>query len=202
MTESITITDNRSGQSIEIPIVNGGVDSTDWGKLLPGVWFHDPGLATTAGTTSAVAEIDGDAGILRYRGYPIEQLAEHSTFPEVAYLLVHGELPSQAELDAWSYEITRHTFIHENFRKRIYDAFHYDAHPMGLLTSGVAGLSTFYPEAKDIFDRDNRMAQTVRLIAKMPTLAAAAYRFSRGLPFIFPDNADDPLPEDDVRHRR
>ena len=191
MTESITITDNRSGDSVEIPIVNGGIDSSPWRKLLPGVWFHDPGLATTASAASAVAEIDGKAGILRYRGYPIEQLAEQSSFPEVAYLLVYGELPSAAELEDWTYQITHHTFIHENFRKRIYDAFHYDAHPMGLLTSGVAGLSTFYPEAKFIEDPDNRHAQIVRLIAKMPTLAAAAYRFSRGLPFIFPDNADD-----------
>ena len=189
--DSITVTDNRTGDSIEIPIVNGGVDSSQWRKLLPGIWFHDPGLATTAGTSSAVAEIDGDAGSLRYRGYPIEQLAELSTFPEVAYLLVHGELPDRAELDAWIDEITHHTFIHENFRKRVFDAFHYDAHPMGLLTSGVAGLSSFYPEAKDIQDSENRMSQIVRLIAKMPTMAAAAYRFSRGLPFIFPDNNDD-----------
>ncbi len=191
MNESVTITDNRTGRSVDIPIVDGGVDSAAWRKLLGNVWFHDPGLATTAATSSSVAEIDGDAGILRYRGYPIEQLAEHSTFPEVAYLLVYGELPSEAQLDEWVYEITRHTFIHENFRRRIFDAFHYDAHPMGLLMSGVAGLSTFYPEAKDIFDPDNRRAQIVRLIAKMPTLAASAYRFSKGLPFMFPDNADD-----------
>ena len=191
MDESVTITDNRTGESIDIPIVDGGVNSAAWRKLLGGIWFHDPGLATTAVTSSAVAEIDGEAGILRYRGYPIEQLAEHSTFPEVAYLLIHGELPSQEQLDDWVDLITHHTFIHENFRKRIYDAFHYDAHPMGLLTSGVAGLSTFYPESKDIGDPENRQDQIVRLIAKMPTLAAAAYRFSRGLPFIFPDNADD-----------
>ena len=189
--ESVTITDNRSGESIEIPIIDGGVDAASWRKLLGGGWFNDPGMGTTAVTSSAVAEIDGESGILRYRGYPIEQLARHSTFLEVAYLLVYGELPTQAQHDEWADEITRHTFIHENFRKRIYDAFHYDAHPMGLLTSGVAGLSTFYPEAKDIFDADNRRAQIVRLIAKMPTLAAAAYRFSRGLPFIFPDNVDD-----------
>ncbi len=191
MAESVTITDNRTGDSIEIPIVNNGVDASQWRKVLPGVWFYDPGLATTAGTASAIAEIDGDAGILRYRGYPIEQLAEHSSFVEVAYLLVHGELPTRQALDIWVDEITLHTFVHENFRRRIFDAFHYDAHPMGLLTSGVAGLSTFYPEAKDIGDRDNRMTQIIRLIAKMPTLAAAAYRFSRGLPFIFPDNSDD-----------
>jgi citrate synthase len=189
--ESITITDNRSGESVEIPIVNGGVDAAEWRKVLPGIWFSDPGLATTAATSSAITELDGDNGILRYRGYPIEQLADQSTFPEVAYLLVHGELPSAEQYDVWTDEITHHTFIHENFRKRVYDAFHYDAHPMGLLTSGVAGLSTFYPEAKDIEDPENRLAQTIRLIAKMPTLAAAAYRFSMGLPFIFPENEDD-----------
>ncbi len=191
MSDSITITDNRTGDSVEIPIVGRGVDSASWRKLLPGIWFFDPGLATTAGTASAIAEINGESGILRYRGYPIEQLAEHSTFTEVAYLLVHGELPTAGQLDDWVDQITHHTFIHENFRKRIFDAFHYDAHPMGLLTSGVAGLSTFYPDAKQIWDPQNRMEQIIRLIAKMPTLAAAAYRFSRGLPFIFPDNADD-----------
>ncbi|MYK75653.1 MAG: citrate (Si)-synthase, partial [Acidimicrobiaceae bacterium] len=125
MAESITITDNRTGNSIEIPIVSGGVDATAWRKLLPGIWFHDPGMATTAVTSSSVAEIDGETGILRYRGYPIEQLAEQSTFPEVAHLLIYGELPTQAELDEWVDLITHHTFIHENFRKRIFDAFHY-----------------------------------------------------------------------------
>ena len=189
--DSITITDNRAGNSVEIPISNGGVDATEWRRLLPGIWFHDPSLATTSLTSSAITELDGEAGILRYRGYPIEQLAEHSTFTEVAYLLVHGELPTQAQLKAWEDAITYHTFVHENFRKRIYDAFHYDAHPMGLLISGVAGLSTFYPDAKDIEDLDNRILQIVRLVAKMPTLAAAAYRFSMGLPFGFPDNDED-----------
>lgn len=191
MTETITITDNRSGERIEIPIVNGGVDAASWRKLLPGIWFHDPGLATTSAADSSITELDGEAGILRYRGYPIEQLAKRSTFPEVAYLLVFGDLPTRDELDDWTHEITHHTFVHENFRKRIYDAFHYDAHPMGLLTSGVAGLSTFYPDAKNIEDPDCRKAQIVRLIAKMPTLAAAAYRFSVGLPYVFPDNEDD-----------
>ena len=188
MAESITITDNRTGDSIEIPIENGGVDAAEWRKLLPGIWFSDPGLATTAATRSAITELDGENGILRYRGYPIEQLAERSTFLEVAYLLIHGELPDQQQHDAWIHEITHHTYVHDNFRKRVYDAFHYDAHPMGLLTSGVAGLSTFYPEAKDIEDPVNRMQQTVRLIAKMPTLASAAYRHSQGQPFVFPDN--------------
>jgi len=191
VTDSITITDNRSGDSVEIPITDGGIDSAEWRKLLPGIWFHDPGLATTSAAASAITELDGNAGILRYRGYPIEQLAEQSTFLEVAYLLIYGELPTRSEFDAWVEEITFHTFVHENFRKRIYDAFHYDAHPMGLLTSGVAGLSTFYPEAKQIEDPDNRKTQMVRLVAKMPTLAAAAYRFSAGLPFVFPDNDND-----------
>ena len=191
MTDSITVTDNRSGDSIEIPIVNGGVDAAAWRKLLPGVWFHDPGFATTSATASSITELDGEAGILRHRGYPIEQLAEHSTVGEVSYLLVHGELPTGDQLESWNNDITYHTYVHENFRKRIFDAFHYDAHPMGLLTSGVAGLSTFYPEAKDIADPDNRRTQIVRLIAKMPTLAAAAYRFSMGLPFVFPENDDD-----------
>lgn len=189
--DSVTITDNRSGESVEIPIVHGGVDAAGWKHLLPGIWFHDPGLTTTSSTSSAITELCGKSGVLRYRGYPIEQLAESSTFTEVAYLLIHGELPSKAQLESWVDEITHHTFIHENFRKRIYDAFHYDAHPMGLLTSGVAGLSTFYPEAKNIRDPDNRMKQIVRIIAKMPTLAAAAYRFSEGLPFVFPNKDDD-----------
>jgi len=189
--ESITITDNRTGESLEIPISNGGVASAEWRKLLPGVWFHDPGLATTSGTESAITELDGDNGILRYRGYPIEQLAKKSTFLEVAYLLVNGELPNQTQHDAWIDDITHHTYLHEKFRKRMYDAFHYDAHPMGLLTSGVAGLSTFYPDAKDIEDPDNRMHQIVRLIAKMPTFAASAFRHSEGQPFVFPDNTLD-----------
>lgn len=191
MAESITITDNRSGESIEIPIVNGGVESSEWRKLLPGIWFSDPGIATTAATSSAITYLDGENGILRYRGYPIEQLAEHSTFLEVAYLLVYGELPNKQQHEAWIDDITHHTFIHENFRKRVYDAYHYDAHPMGLITSGVAGLSTFYPEAKEIDDPECRKAQIVRLIAKMPTLAAAAFRFSKGLPFVYPDNELD-----------
>jgi len=191
VSESITITDNRTGESLDIPIANGGVDSADWRKLLPGVWFHDPGFTTTSGASSAITELDGDNGILRYRGYPIEQLAENSTFLEVAYLLVHGELPDAQQHAAWVDEITHHTYVHENFRKRINDAFHYDAHPMGLLTSGVAGLSTFYPEAKDIEDPDIRREQIVRLIAKMPTLAANAFRHSMGQPYVFPDNKVD-----------
>ena len=189
--DSITIVDNRTGNSMDIPIVNGGVDAAEWRKLLPGIWFHDPGLATTSAAQSSITELDGEAGVLRYRGYPIEQLAVDSTFTEVAYLLMYGELPTQQELDDWNNEITSHTFLNETFRRHIYDAFNYDAHPMRLLTSGVAGLSSFYPEAANIADPDNRKYQIIRLLAKMPTLAAAAYRFSVGLPFVFPNNDDD-----------
>jgi len=189
--ESITITDNRTGESIEIPIVNGGVDSGAWSKLLPGIWFSDPSFGTTAAASSAITELDGEQGILRYRGYPIEQLAEKSTYLEVAYLLIHGELPTTEQYDAWVHEITYHTYIHEHIRKRFLEGFHYNAHPMGMLVSSVAALSTFYPEAKDIEDPDNRMKQTVRLIAKLPTLAAAAHRFSVGMPFVYPDNSLD-----------
>ncbi len=188
VTDSLTITDNRTGESVEVPIVNGAVDATAWKKLMPGTWFLDPAFGTTASTESAITFLDGGAGILEYRGYPIDQLAEKSSHLEVAHLLLTGELPNQAEHDAWTSEITHHTYLHENFRRRIHDAFHYDAHPMGLLTSSVAGLSTFYPESKDIEDPDNRMRQIVRLIAKMPTMAAAAYRFNKGLPFVFPRN--------------
>jgi citrate synthase len=189
--ETITITDNRSGDSIEIPILNGGVSAADWSKLLPGIWFYDPGFMATAACESAISYLDGDAGILRYRGYPIEQLAENSTFLEVAYLLLHGELPNQSDYDLWKREITYHTFIHENVRKRFLEGFHYDAHPMGMLVSAVAALSTFYLDAKGIFDRESRHRQIIRLIAKMPTLAAAAHRFSVGMPFVYPDNSLD-----------
>ncbi len=189
MADSVTITDNRSGESVEIPIIDGGVASAEFSKLLPGIWFYDPGLSATAGCESAITYIDGDAGVLEYRGYPIEQLAERSTFLEVSYLLMAGELPTEDQLAKWVDEITHHTFIHENVRKRFLEGFHYDAHPMGMLVSAVAALSTFYPEAKSIFDTDTRHLQIVRLIAKMPTLAAAAYRFSLGQPFVYPDNA-------------
>jgi citrate synthase len=187
--ESVTIVDNRTGQSIEIPIVNGGVDSSEFSKLLPGIWFHDPAFGTTSAAASAITELDGEAGILRYRGYPIEQLAERSTYLEVAYLLIHGDLPDAEQLESWTHEITHHTFIHENVRKRFMEGFHHDAHPMGILVSALAALSTFYPDAKEIDDPAVRMKQIVRLIAKIPTLAAGAYRFSVGQPFIYPDNS-------------
>ena len=191
MADSITITDNRTGEQVEIPILDGGVDAKAWSKLLPGVWFHDPAFGATSGVASSITELDGEAGILRYRGYPIEQLAESSSYLEVAYLLIHGDLPTPGQFEDWRYEITHHTFIHENVRKRFMEGFHHDAHPMGMLVSTVAALSTFYPEAKDIEDPDVLMKQVVRLIAKMPTLAAGAYRHSAGMPFVYPDNSLD-----------
>ena len=191
MADSITITDNRTGEAVEIPIVNGGVSAEEWSKLLPGVWFYDPAFMSTAACESSITYLDGEAGILRYRGYPIEQLAEKSTYLEVAYLLLHGELPTPAQFETWRHEITYHTFIHENVRKRFLEGFHYDAHPMGMLVSAVAALSTFYLDAKDIFDEEARSKQIIRLIAKMPTLAAAAHRFSVGMPFVYPDNTLD-----------
>jgi citrate synthase len=189
--ESITITDNRNGETMEIPIVNGGVAASEWQKLLPGVWFYDPAFMSTAACESSITYLDGEAGILRYRGYPIEQLAENSNYLEVAYLLLHGELPTESQFEEWRREITMHTFIHENVRKRFLEGFHYDAHPMGMLVSAVAALSTFYLDAKEIFDPESRSKQVIRLIAKMPTLAAAAHRFSVGMPFVYPDNSLD-----------
>ena len=188
MPESITITDNRTGATREIPIVNGGVAASDFSKLLPGVWFYDPAFMSTAACESSITYLDGEAGVLRYRGYPIEQLAESSSYLEVAYLLLNGELPTAEQYTEWSHDITYHTFIHENVRKRFLEGFHYDAHPMGMLVSAVAALSTFYLDAKDIFDPAVLHKQIVRLIAKMPTLAAAAHRFSVGMPFVYPDN--------------
>ena len=188
MSETITITDNRTGESVEVPIVNGGVDATAWKKLVPGTWFLDPAFSTTASTESAITFLDGGAGQLEYRGYPIDQLAENSTHLETAYLLINGQLPDSTQLQSWVDDVTHHTYLHENFRRHVHDAFHYNAHPMGLLTSSIAGLSTFYPESKEIEDPENRMKQITRLVAKMPTIAASAYRFSKGLPFVFPRN--------------
>ncbi|HVB51321.1 MAG TPA: citrate synthase [Acidimicrobiales bacterium] len=188
MTQSITVTDNRTGETREIPIENGGVAASEFSKLLPGIWFYDPGFMTTAMAESAITYIDGDAGILRYRGYPIEQLAEKSTYVEVAYLLLHGELPNVQQAADWEKEITYHTYIHENVRKRFLEGFNYDAHPMGMLVSALAALSTYYKDAKDLEDTEILHKQIVRLIAKMPTLAAAAHRFSVGMPFVYPDN--------------
>src|SRR5579864_4390931 len=197
--DTLTVTDNRTGKSYTLPIANGAVRAMDLRQIRTGpddfgLLSYDPAFTNTASTISRITEIDGDRGILRYRGYPIEQLAERSTYLEVAYLLLHGELPTEKELERWTYEITHHTFIHENVRKRFLEGFHYDAHPMGMLVSAVAALSTFYLEAKDIFNLDARYKQTIRLIAKMPTLAAAAHRFSVGMPFVYPDNSLDFAP--------
>ena len=191
MADTFTITDNRTGKSVEVPINDGGISSKGLRELDPNLYFYDPSYMQTAACRSTVTFIDGDAGILRYRGYPIEQLAEHSTYLEVAYLLIHGELPTASQHEKWVFDITHHTFMHENLRKRFLEGFHYDAHPMGMLVSALAALSTFYPEAKDIENPESRNKQVLRLIAKVPTLAAACHRFSVGQPFIYPDNKLD-----------
>jgi citrate synthase len=188
VSESISITDNRTGNTVEIPIEDGGIASKDFLKAVPGVWFYDPGFMATATAKSSITYLDGDAGILRYRGYPIEQLAEKASYLEVAYLLIHGELPTTEQAKVWETEVTFHTFIHENVRKRFLEGFNYDAHPMGMMVSAIGALSTYYKDAKHIQDPENLHRQTVRLIAKMPTLAAAAHRFSVGMPFVYPDN--------------
>jgi citrate synthase len=190
--DTLTVVDNRTGKSYELPIQDGTVRAADLRQIKAsdddfGLMSYDPAFMNTAACRSAITFIDGDAGILRYRGYPIEQLAERSTFLETSYLLLHGELPSAAELDAWVYQVTRHTIIHENIKKFI-DGFHHDAHPMGMFVSAVAALSTFYVEAKRIFDEKLRNNQIVRLIAKTPTLAAFAHRHSVGMPYAYPDN--------------
>ncbi len=188
MSESITVTNNQTGESREIPIVNGGVAASEIHKVVPDVWIYDPAFMATAAAESSITYLDGDAGILRYRGYPIEQLAEKSSYIEVAYLLVNGELPNEQQLAEWSLDVKYHTYIHENMRKRFLEGFHYDAHPMGMLVSSIAALSTFYKESKNLNDPEILHKQIVRLIAKMPTLAAAAHRFSVGMPFVYPDN--------------
>lgn len=185
--ESFTITDNRSGQSVDVPIVDGTISSAALRELDKGMWFYDPAYLSTANCDSKVTYIDGANGILRYRGYPIEQLAENSTFLEVCYLLLHGELPTQEQADDWVNTITMHTYVHENITQFM-KGFRYDAHPMGTLVSTVAALSTFYPEAKDIDDAATRSIQIQRLIAKMPTMAAFAHKNRVGLPYEYPVN--------------
>jgi citrate synthase len=189
--ETLTIIDNRTGKQYEIPIKSGAIKATDLFQIKvsedDGLVSYDPGFMNTASCQSRITYIDGDKGILRYRGYPIEQIAENSTYLETAYLILHGELPNKSQLLDWTHNITYHSIIHENIKKLI-DGFHHDAHPMGILVSTVGALSTFYPEAKKIFDVNSRRAQTYRLISKMPTLAAFAYRHSLGLPFSYPDN--------------
>jgi len=189
--DSLSIRDNRTGQEYEFAIADGTIRATDLRQITvdggPGLASYDPGFLNTASCRSAITYIDGDEGILEYRGYPIEQLAEHSTFLEVAYLLLHGELPTQSQLDDWVHSITYHTFIHENLKQFI-EGFRYNAHPMGMLMATVSALSTFYPEASKIGDPENRMLQITRLIAKMPTLGAFAFRHQLGKPYVYPDN--------------
>ncbi|HET9873750.1 MAG TPA: citrate synthase [Propionibacteriaceae bacterium] len=191
MTDSLSIRDNRTGQDYEITITDGTIRAADLKQIAvdgePGLATYDPGFVNTASCRSAVTYIDGDAGILEYRGYPIEQLAEHSTFLEVSYLLLNGELPTEDQLASWTHEVTTHTFLHENLKQFI-QGFRYDAHPMGMLMASVSALSTFYPNASDIADPDNRQQQITRLIAKMPTLGAFAYRHGLGKPYVYPDN--------------
>ena len=187
MAESITITDNRTGESIEIPLVDGAVPAAEWRKLLPGVWFYDEALMTTAMTQSSITELDGENGILRYRGYPIEQLAESSTFLEVAYLLIWGELPTREQLDRFVAEVTHHTLIREEMR-HFFDSFPHDAHPMAVLASGTVGMSTFYPDAHEIFEPDAVEITINRLIAKLPTLAAWSFKKAIGQPYVYPRN--------------
>jgi citrate synthase len=190
--DTLTVIDNRTGKTYELPIVHGCIRATDLRKIKVdeadfGLMSYDPAFLNTACCISRITYIDGERGILRYRGYPIEELAEKSTFLETAYLLIHGELPTRSQLEDWTYNITHHTFIHESIKKFL-DGFHYDAHPMGMLISTVAALSTFYVEAKDIFNPESRRKQTYRLLGKMPTIAAFAYRHSLGLPYVYPDN--------------
>jgi len=192
--DTLTVIDHRTGRQYEIPVQDGAIRAVDLRQIKvsadggdPGLMTYDPGYVNTASCRSAISFIDGEKGILRYRGYPIEQLAERSTFLETAYLLLYGELPSPTELDSWVRNVTHHTIIHENIKKFI-DGFHHDAHPMGMFVSTVAALSTFYPEAKQIQDETSRRNQIFRLIAKTPTLAAFAYRHSVGMPYAYPDN--------------
>jgi citrate synthase len=190
--DTLTVVDNRTGRSYELPIQDGTIRAADLRQIKAsdddfGLMSYDPAFMNTAACRSAITFIDGDKGVLRYRGYPIEQLAEKSTFLETSYLLLHGELPTAAELDGWVFQVTHHTIIHENIKKFI-DGFHHDAHPMGMFVSAVAALSTFYPEAKRIFEEQSRGNQIVRLIAKTPTLAAFAHRHSVGMPYAYPDN--------------
>jgi len=189
---SLTVRDNRTGTEYELPITDGTVRAADLGKIKldddePGLAVYDPGFVNTASCRSSITFIDGDKGILEYRGYPIEQLADKSSYLEVAYLLVHGELPTKQEFDVWEHQITFHTFVHENV-KSFMEGFRYDAHPMGMLLASVGALSTFYPESRNISDANIRQMQIIRLIAKMPTLGAWAFRHAQGKPYIYPDN--------------
>jgi citrate synthase len=188
----LTVTDERTGQTYELPITDGTVRASELRQIKTseddfGLMSYDPAFLNTASCRSAVTWIDGDKGELWYRGIPIEQLCEHSTYLEVAYLLIYGELPTKDQLEGWIFDITHHTYVHENIKKFV-EGFRYDAHPMGMLLASVGALSTFYPAAKHIQDHNERYLATIRMIAKMPTLAAFAYRHNLGLPYIYPDN--------------
>ena len=190
--ETLTITDNRTGKSYEIPIKHDTIKAMDLRQIKVnaadfGMISYDPAFNNTASCISKITYIDGDVGILRYRGYPIEELAEKSTYLETAYLLLHGELPTASQLKDWQWNVTHHTFIHESIKKFL-DGFHYDAHPMGMVISTIAALSTFYHDAKDIFNPASRRKQMYRLIGKMPTIAAFSYRHTLGMPYVYPDN--------------
>jgi citrate synthase len=190
--DTLSVTDNRTGEKYEIEISNGTVKAMDFRQMKVneddfGLMTYDPAFTNTANCRSEITYIDGEAGVLQHRGYPIEQLCEQSTYLEVAYLLVHGELPTSDQLDTWTHDVTIHTFVHENI-KEFLQGFRHDAHPMGMLLSAVGALSTFYPQAKDIKDENENYWATIRLIAKMPTLAAFAYRHSLGLPYNYPVN--------------
>ena len=190
--DTLRVTDSRTGRSYELPIVDGAIRAIDLRQIKTsdddfGMLSYDPAFQNTASCRSAITFIDGDKGILRYRGYPIEELASRASFLDVAWLLLSGEIPDKAEASAWARQISHHTYVHENVKKFI-DGFHHDAHPMGILVSTLAALSTFYPEAKNVHDKECQDEQVVRLIAKMPTLAAFAYRHARGLPYAYPDD--------------
>jgi citrate synthase len=192
MPDTLTIVDNRTGKKYEIPIAHDTIKATDLRQIKVkeddfGMMTYDPAFMNTAACKSRITYIDGDKGILRYRGYPIEQLAEKSNFLETAYLILYGELPTKAQFEEWAHNITYHTLIHENIKKFM-DGFHYDAHPMGMLISTVGALSTFYTDAKEILNAESRRKQTYRLIGKMPTMAAFAFRHSVGRPYVYPDN--------------
>ena len=189
MAETITIIDDRTGKKVTVPVTDGVFASSALRELDPDLRMYDPAFLSTAACKSAITYLDGEHGVLRYRGYPIEELAAKSTFTEVAYLLLNGELPNTQELAQWNYDITHHTMIHENMRKRFVDGFHYDAHPMGMFISAVAALGTFYDDARNIFNSETLDKQILRLIAKVPTIAAMTYRFSSGLPFVLPNNS-------------
>ena len=191
--DTVTLTDNRTGETYELPIRNGTISAMDLRRVKLseddfGLMAYDPGLTNTAITRSAITNVNGEAGILEYRGYRIEDLCERCTHLEVAYLLLYGELPTMAQLENWRHDITYHTFVHENIKKFM-EGFRHDAHPMGMLLGTVGALSTFYPDAKQIQDEEQRYWAAVRLVAKMPTVAAFSYRHVRGLPFVYPDNA-------------